>query len=526
MNISLLAGIAESLKSWFGALLSIIPKTIYALCTLIFSIMDILQVLIRKVAGLDQVYYTSSNWANTGAQSGDIVTQFIQNIFLGQTPILTNVFWAMIILGVILLFITTLVAILKSEYTATDAKSASKGRIIGQAFRAIFSFAVVPIVAFFGMFLANTILQALDSATTGNSTAPLISQSNVESLFEEKNSTYINYNFLSLYSLPTTSTPISGMIFKASTYKANRIRYYTLFQQNINNEDVGAGVFNQLSSNLEVASGFLDDCFANCYTLKSEVTLTVKPFTSDYLYQLGSGASYFSNKPVTFEVFDKNNVPLVWYYYDLWSFDYIICILAFVVITKLLADLVFGLMKRIFELLVLFLIAPPIAALMPLDNGDGLKKWRGKFISKAIGTYAPIAGMNLIFIIIPLISTIKFFNIPPIDYLVNILFVIVGLISVKDLVSMIAELIGADDTLKSGGAIASEVASTAVSVGKVAMGPARFAAGAMKMAGAAGKFGIDKIKQSQDHKAEEGAVLNDVMNDPTSKAEFENLSAR
>ncbi|MDD4111268.1 MAG: hypothetical protein PHS54_07030, partial [Clostridia bacterium] len=148
------------------------------------------------------------------------------------------------------------------------------------------------------------------------------------------------------------------------------------------------------------------------------------------------------------------------------------------------------------------------------------------FISKAIGTYAPIAGMNLIFIIIPLIATIKFFNIPPIDYLVNILFVIVGLISVKDLVSMIAELIGADDTLKSGGAIASEVASTAVTAGKVAMGPARFAVGAGKMIKSFGKFGVDKIKQSRDHKAEEGAVLNDVMNDPTSKAEFENLSTR
>ena len=120
MNIILLAGIADAIKNFitgfFGALLSIIPKTIYALCTLIFSIMDVLQILIRKVAGLDQIYYTSVDWTTTGGQSNDIVFNFIQNIFLGQTPILTNVFWAMMILGVVMLFITTLIAVLKYEY--------------------------------------------------------------------------------------------------------------------------------------------------------------------------------------------------------------------------------------------------------------------------------------------------------------------------------------------------------------------------------------------------------------------------
>lgn len=534
MNIILLAGIADAIKNFitgfFGALLSIIPKTIYALCTLIFSIMDVLQILIRKVAGLDQIYYTSVDWTTTGGQSNDIVFNFIQNIFLGQTPILTNVFWAMMILGVVMLFITTLIAVLKSEYTM-DVKASSKGKIIGQAFKAIFSFAVVPIVAFFGMYLANIILQAVDSATTSEVSSSSISQSNIQGLFKQGTSangtkTYIYYNFLYTYNVPTTSPPISGMVFRASAYKANRIRYYPLFQNNLNNENVGAGVFNLLSSNLDTASGFLDDCFANSYVLKSPATLTTDPFKGDYLYPLGSSASYLSNSPVTFESFDKNNVSLVWYYYDLWSFDFIVCIAAFVIITKLLISLVFGLMKRIFELLILFLIAPPISALMPLDNGDALKKWRGKFISKAIGTYAPIAGMNLIFIIIPLISTIKFFNIPGIDYLVNILFIIVGLLSVKDLVTMISELTGADDTLKSGEGMAGEIAKTAVSVGKVAASPVRFAAWAGKTMKAAGKFGKDKITQSLDHKAEEGAVLNDIMGNEETASEFKNLSKR
>lgn len=535
MSITLLAGIADSIRNFisgfFGALLSIIPKTIYALCTLIFSIMDVLQILVRKVAGLDQIYYTSVDWTNSAGQSNDIVLNFIQNIFLGQTPILTNVFWALIILGVIMLFITTLIAILRSEYTM-DTKSSSKGRIIGQAFKAIFSFAVVPIVAFFGMYLANIILQAVDSATTSGVSSSSISQSNIQGLFKQGTSangtkTYIYYNLLYTFNVPTTATPISGMVFRASAYKANRIRYYSLFQENINNEDVGAGVFNLLSSNLDTASGFLDDCFANSYVLKTPVTLTVDPFTGDYLYPLGSSASYLTNSSVTFDSFDKNNVSLVWYYYDLWSFDFIVCIAAFIIITKLLIYLVFGLMKRIFELVVLFLIAPPLASLMPLDNGDALKKWRGKFISKAIGTYAPIAGMNLIFIIIPLISTIKFFNIPGIDNLVNVLFVIVGLMSVKDLVTMVSELIGADDTLKSGEGMAKDVGNavvgTAVAVGSLAMG---VPGGASKLMKGMGKLGKGAVKKSLNHKSEEGAILNDIMGDEEKAGKFSSLSER
>jgi hypothetical protein len=520
MSITFIAaGFAETLRSWltgwFGAILALIPKTIYALCTFIFSIMDILQVLIRKVAGLDQVFYTGQDWQTAGGQSGDIAYNFVEHIFLGKTPIISNVFWAMIILGVILLFLTTLIAILRSEYAATDAKSASKGRIVGQAFKAIFSFAVVPIVAFFGMYLANIILQAIDSVTTSSEiSTPTVGTG--ESLFvqDPSSKSYTNYCFYFDNIVPTTTTPISGQIFAASSYKANRIRYYSLFRNNLSNENVGAGVFNLLAANPEDAAELLDDCFSNTYILTNSKTLTTEPFKNDYLYPMGNSASFFSNSEVTFNVFDKNNVALVWYYYDLWSFDYIICIAALVVAGKLLVDLVFGLMKRIFELIILFLIAAPISSLMPLDNGAALGNWRKKFIAKAIGAYAPIAGLNLVFIILPLISTINFFNIAVVDKIVNVIFLLVGLLMIKDLIGTIAEFIGGDDALKAGEGLAGGVGGTLASVGKAAVMPGRFIAAGAKFAGKTGK--AVKAKASHlsavraGHRAEEGAALQNM----------------
>ncbi len=179
MNLIFIAGFAETIKSWFagwfGAIFSIIPKTLYFLCTLIFQIMDILQVLIRKVAGLD-VYYVDNTVVGSGAdltmQKGDIAQKFISEIFTGKNAVLSNVFWALIILGLIMLIITTFVAVLRSEYQGiTDGKAASKGKIIGKAFKAIAAFVIVPIVCYFGIFLANVILQALDTITTGSNTS-------------------------------------------------------------------------------------------------------------------------------------------------------------------------------------------------------------------------------------------------------------------------------------------------------------------------------------------------------------------
>ena len=166
MNLTLIAGsIGDAIKNWFegffGAVLDLIPKVIYQLLTPLWAILDAMQWIMRKLAGLD----TIASFKGSQNFSGDLVNYFINAIFSGDSPVLANVFWSMIILGALMLIITTFIAVIKSEYTATDAKSASKGKIIGSAFKAIASFAIVPIVCFFGIFLCNVILQAVDKIT-------------------------------------------------------------------------------------------------------------------------------------------------------------------------------------------------------------------------------------------------------------------------------------------------------------------------------------------------------------------------
>ena len=280
------------------------------------------------------------------------------------------------------------------------------------------------------------------------------------------------------------------------------------------------------SNDLNKSANLLDTCFANGYQLKTEMTITAEPLRRIICTRWARAEMPFSNSPPkAFTYFDKNNIALVWYYYDLWSFDFIICIAALVVGGKILIDLVFGLMKRLFELVILFIIAAPMASLMPLDEGAALNGWRKKFISKAIGTYAPILGLNMLFLILPELSRIKFFGIPILDSVVNMIFIIVGLLMIKDLVGMMAELVGGEDTLKAGAGMAGEVGGTLGKVAKTAVAPgaalAKVAKGGAKIAGGLGRAGAkaagsigSSIKSAAtshgDRQAEDGYLLDNM----------------
>lgn len=487
MNLYFIAGsIGDAIKNWFqgwfGALLSFIPKIFYQLLTPVFAVLDALQWIMRKVAGLDTIYMFN------GAENvdGDIVIQFINMIFTGSSPVLSNIFWSMIILGVLMLILTTMIAVVRSEYTATDAKSASKGKIIGNSLKALASFAIVPIVCFFGIFLCNVILQALDKVSNA-STSVTSADINASYFKSERTTTgdetYYNYTFFG-YTVPTTTTPISGLVFKAAAYNANRARINDKFYKTmLDNEKVSAnGAFTQnKGTDANSASQncwLMDEAFANCFQLKSKTYIDREPFKTEHMFPitLNAGVTIIEQSLIKsgYTYFDKNNTALVWYYYDLWSFDFIIAIGALIIILVLLLYLVFGLIKRIFELVILFLVAAPVASIMPLDGGNALKKWREKFVSKTIGVYGPIIGLNLFFVILTLLQTLQLTGIPIIDKIVNLLFVIAGLAMVKDFTKMISELIGGEDTMGSGADKAKDIGATAAKIGKTA---AAFAGG-------------------------------------------------
>ena len=105
---------------YLQGLFSIFPKLLYLLSNAFLTIIDLFQMVFRKLAGLD-VYFVDGT-----AQEGDIVYHFLRGTLLGDFPILTNVFWSLIILGIILLIVSTIIQIIRSEYASDKVRAKIK----------------------------------------------------------------------------------------------------------------------------------------------------------------------------------------------------------------------------------------------------------------------------------------------------------------------------------------------------------------------------------------------------------------
>lgn len=479
-------GVFDNLKDWLSELFSLIPKFMYFLCATLMSLIDALQYVLRKLAGLD-VYYVDGK-----EQTGDIALNFIKSIFDSETryPAIKNAFWSLVIFGFILLVIATIVAIIRQEYmpSGEDMKekpSNNKLAIVKRGVKSIFLFLIVPVSCIFGLMFSDVILYALDTITSGTTNGVLSSASNVIAIETASNGqqTYSHFDFFWAHR-PTTTTTFSGSMFKAAAYDANRIRQdesyeyegsvRTFYEYIVQGDISNFGIFNAGSTQAECAQ-LLDDAFANCVRLKNEQPIeTHGPMKGLF----GGNFSFSLSNGQKIEYFSKFNVGLVYYYYDLWYFNFLIGFAFLIICIKLFYNIIMGLMKRIIEMVGLFIISPPIIAIMPLDGGKAFTNWKSNFISKALAAYGAIIGMNVFFLILPYLNEIELFE--PSLNLLNIifscLFILVGLVTVEGFIGLLSGFIGADDSAKAGAEISGKVGDVL--------------AKSAKMTGAAAGFGV------------------------------------
>lgn len=482
--------IMEKIASWVGALFSIIPKTLYLLITFAMQIVDIIQLLFQKLAGLD-VYYVEGS---ENPETGDFLVYFLRKV-LFEKGTLNTVFWSIVILGLFLLVFATIIAVIRTQYNYDD-KPVSPTKVVGQAIKSLFSFAIVPIVAFFGVFLGNIFLQALNSATTVQQDAIAFDSS---AKIKLEPYTLLNgkktYAGLDLFgkTFGVTGDTFSGMVFRAASYRANRIRNNADFRALCDGSKetmagsiysgVTFGMFEVTASDYETAAKRLDDAFVYNYKLdqlayvnwaaspETGLTMSVGVLFGDF-----TAALYAS----PYRTFSRYNVAWVWFYYDLWQFDYIMAIISIVALAIIYLNITSAMMKRAIELTMLMIVSPAVVAVTPLDGGGMQKRWKDNFIKKTLSAYGAVVGVNLLFIILPIIRNVNFFNIPIVDTIVQLLFTIVGLTCIKDFMKMMSELAGGEDAQSIGADVNKKMADTAMKVGSVAASVAMPAAGALK----------------------------------------------
>ncbi|MGN1222072.1 MAG: Mbov_0396 family ICE element transmembrane protein, partial [Christensenellales bacterium] len=498
-SINMLNGFFDPLINWFADLFYFISLCVYDIFVCgIGKIVDVIQLLFRKFAGLESMSLGGES------QEGDIVLQFI------NSDIVQKVFWAMVVLAVVLLLIASFVAVIKTEFDK-DGKN-DKKKVIKSAFRGIVNFVAVPIVCIFGLIVGNALLKTIDGALNRTS----------------------------------ATTSMTSQIFAAGGYNANRVRSYEGTGENgvgyipesmayyIANGYGNFGIFTEDTTGAikQSIADKIDSAFANNLTVdlnnltENEKTLVyANGENNDYGYvyrknfshnRFPSGYKKFfsndgsiganTNKYIKFNkenvdklTFSIYNVGLVSYYYDLSlvSFDYLVTTIALIFAAWIYLTTILGLIKRLFMLVTLFIISPPICALYPLDEGKALGSWRSEFVKQALSAYSVVIVMNIFFLLLPLMLQIQIFpagsKIPGLEfissgfvnYFARDLIVIGALTFFKQAISTISSIIGAGDASADGSGAAGNFTKN---VGRVAAGAALGAGVAKTVVDGAGKF--------------------------------------
>ncbi|MCL2109108.1 MAG: hypothetical protein FWH20_07170 [Oscillospiraceae bacterium] len=113
----------------------------------------------------------------------------------------------------------------------------------------------------------------------------------------------------------------------------------------------------------------------------------------DYLY--GKTELTWSNMRKMLEDFNI--------YHLLYPGNYWVSLISGIFYAIMLCMIIFIFLQRIFELIVLFIVAPFFVMSMPLDEGTRFKAWRERFIGATIAGFGSIITLKLVTIFLPLI---------------------------------------------------------------------------------------------------------------------------
>ncbi|MCL2621916.1 MAG: hypothetical protein FWD32_02685, partial [Firmicutes bacterium] len=341
-------------------LLKILGQLLMGFILSFASVIDFVQDMFRKLAGLDTYSYQGETL------SGDIVTTLLQN------SVVTNMFYVLMAVAVLLIIILSIVVIIRNSYNGDQTTTSYQ--VIGRGLKACALFFFIPVVCLLGLQLAGGVLRAFDQATGGGDSK--ISNQVIVAAFMPANiagqgGTRTNSGGIALAWPPVqTSTPFANI-------QARHRATGTTFNLSNNAQTVAGQVLNNTAEKV-------DFVFRTNSQFTSGVTVSI---TTQNIALDSSVLSQFYN-------LDQVNIFIL-------LMGIIVCLFTMLSFTM-------GLIKRVYELVILFMVSPIPLAMAPIDDLANFKSsFMKPFYEKAIGVFSAVIAMNLFFSVLPIISTIK-----------------------------------------------------------------------------------------------------------------------
>ncbi len=417
----------------------------YNIVRAILFVIQFAEDLFKALAGISSLSFDGTIYGGNGT-STDLLFAFLTD------PTVQNTFFAVLGFSIVMLVIFTIIAMVKAEFTI-DTKTAAKGPILARSFKAILQFFIVPVFVLIGVVASNALTKTVWAFTTGSDNAS-ISATCFKVGAYNANRARNDAQFASFLK--------QGYYLDADT--PNQVNP---FAGNNMTQDMIANYVDALMTGIPGDSGLSSGSTSTdsvkikkTYTLDSNTQiegftineLVFNVFSTDNLYKLWKDGKYSSGNNVinygnssgtdlsgkNWQIEDKKyyapwqtymngtpkkqqnadmgmlpyrNTTLVNYFYDFKEFDFVLAIGCGAVIGWTMLTLCLGLLKRLFEMVILFLMSPAVICMAPLDGGNAYNSWKKDIYSRLVAIIGPVFGFNVFLTLLPMINKIAVFNV-------------------------------------------------------------------------------------------------------------------
>jgi len=513
------------------AVVELLQRLLFAIGSGLCWIVGFLTDIFEKVAGLDTITYKGSGMAEE---------KLLIRVFFGNSNVNT-IYWGMALIGIVMCFSFTIAAVIKKSGDSEDKMKQSMGGILQNCFKSITLILLMNFILSATISLTSTLMDRINYLIVNAQSFDM----NYDVTFDSEDYLYmarslntignysLNASYNSRYNLNSCYNDIRGNLKKLADKGKFDVTYITTtFDENGKSETVHTwqsvlqAIYRSVDDidspqpldeyNTKLSEALLeamdiiknDASFAalESYHVNQSGQQVGEMVSLDRMIMLlgsmyGSGGSLSKGSGMT----DYLRGP--YYYGQKDIFDYYQCnrdfdmslgtwlyltviITAFFFLREMLA-MVFNASARIFNMLLLYISAPPFLAVTPLDDGGKLKQWTTAFVIQSLGLFGTIISLRIVMIFIPILfgGDIQFFEGARSDIITRVIIMYAALFTARKASGMIVGILADNAGMQaiSAGDVGSEgrgIVDTGVGIGKAIGGFAISAAsGALGMGG-------------------------------------------
>jgi len=400
-----------------------------ALCWLIGVLMELFEVF----AGLEPVTYNGQQ-------------QYLINFFFANKAI-SNIYWGMAIIGMVLIFVFTGWAVIRKMFDIDGKQQQSMGQIIWGAVRSLFLIVGLTLVVNVVISATSILMRQIDYifnnayhldlpqerefsdeeyaamgrilATVGNYSMIPNSNNryNLNLCFNDIRSDMLFLQNQGVFEY-SYYDEVDGVVVESWQSVLARIAKSANLNQDVKIDVYNSSVANSITFAMDylrtsgnpipverVEAGYtvterahLDRLVFLLGTFRAaknnqfnERPAFDDPLRGPYYFEEGRSIYEYDQVNEDFDIGFKTDYILVWFSAVALIFNLVIIILNCV--------------ARIFNLMLLYIIAPPFIASTPLDNGGKFKQWTTAFIIQSLSVFGTVIAMQLLLLYLPIVAS-------------------------------------------------------------------------------------------------------------------------